>query len=177
MTILTYYEYLRDRNCNHSSNSYKQYRKYYLRLYQRQRRKNRKEVTLLLSPDVHTRLKAGAIQHQQSLSKFIASAAIAYIDKKYVVPNEQVVSNILQTLSLTYSQVQYLADQTRKDNSNQLIEYCYALIIKLEKQLETLLRHPDSLETFIAKTLHSNPHYYRTLTSLLKTYDYQNQIN
>ncbi len=177
MTILTYYEFLLDRNLSHSPESYKKYRKYYQRLYQRKRRREHKEITLLLHPDNHIRLRAGAIKHNQSLSRFIESSALAYLDQKYITPDKNIVASILQKVSLMYSYIQQLLHEGNTDSDNQTIKRSFDILLKLEHQLEQLLTHPDSLETVIYKTLHAYPNYYQTLTKLLKAYDHQNQIN
>jgi len=68
-----------------------------------------------------------------------------------------------------------MADHVTSANQVNLIQQVFHIINRLEKVLEKLLTHPDSLETVIKNTLRSYPHYYQTLSNLLKHYDHQNQ--
>ncbi|MFN0189849.1 MAG: hypothetical protein ACKVQV_14195 [Bacteroidia bacterium] len=122
-------------------------RKEYWRIYKRNWRKNKRmeetEVTASFNDSEFKKLDAQAKTHNLSHPQFVKKTVLAYMDKKYLVPNELEVRKISQLLS------QYLDVITDEIEENNLTPDTGDMILhkieELEYQIMILLREPKQV--------------------------------
>lgn len=122
-------------------------RRRYLREYMRKRRAEQKRVEVVYSLDEYRRLEREARAHGQKVAPFIKACAEAYLEKSYVVPDEERVHELRLALRRIGTNVNQIA---RKANRSGLgshdIEQALALIYELEDRVGEALRNPTEVE-------------------------------
>src|SRR5580693_8313552 len=66
----------------------KKYWKEYKATWRRKKRKEERELTISWTADELTQLTKEARRHKISKTKFIKTSTLAYIDKRYIVPDQ-----------------------------------------------------------------------------------------
>jgi len=153
----------------------KAYRKSYQRAYKRHQRSQRKEYQIQLSKEENKLICEAAKKHHLSPSAFIKKAALAYLQNEYVVPDNQRIAHLEYLLSVAYSSIHQIAENTPQLSSD--YEQLNRIIERLEREVTQALRHPQSLEMLIVKTVKNNPNFRKILIHILdstKSYDNQN---
>jgi len=119
----------------------KQYWKKYFLSYKQERRKTIPEYPIGLSKKngEYTRIKNEAKKHKLTITSFLKQSALAYIGKRFLVPDRTQVSNIEQMLSQILNEV-----RQRKNIPYMEIE---KRIEKIENQIDKLLCHPTEITT------------------------------
>lgn len=152
----------------------KAYRKSYQRAYKRHQRSQRKEYQIQLNKEENKHISETAKKHQLSPSKFIKKAALAYLQNKYVVPDNERIAQLEYLLSLAYSSMHQIAEKTPQLSHD--YERLSQIIEKLETEVTQALRYPPSLEMLIVKTVKNNPNFRKILTHIINsTASYDNQ--
>lgn len=123
----------------------KAYRKKYFTEYKRSQRKRNAEFTVVLSKfdGVFERINNAATKHHLSIPAFLKKAALAYLEKIYIVPNRLMVANLEQLLSnclneikgITYSKERWWEREHKLDRIEKRIA-------KLETEMNALFQNP-----------------------------------
>lgn len=131
------------------------YRKWYKREKNKEYRKNRMYLKLMLLPYEKRKLQQAAKNHKQPLSTFIKSVSLAYLEKVYILPDE----TQLHKLEIAYRKVGNNINQiAKKCNSQTSTRYFDVVrlqnqVTTLEKETTKLLKKPMTLEKLIEKML------------------------
>lgn len=138
----------------------KAYRKEYLLKYKRNQRAKKPEFTINFSNEngEYHRMEYAAKKHKLTIPSFIKKAALAYIEKKFIVPNIDQVVSLEQILSRCLNEIQAISGKKDKFFWDKERKY-----EQLEKRLEKL-----EAEIFL---VFRNPPLLKDST----IYDYQNQ--
>ncbi|MDP4103347.1 MAG: hypothetical protein Q8935_00220 [Bacillota bacterium] len=148
-----------------------QARKKYWRIYKtawrRNKRKTEKEITISWTADELAELTKEARRHKVSKTKFIKTSTFAYIDKRYIVPDQIEIRRIAQLLSVTYNSIREMMDE----NALQLQTGKIILekLFDLERQVLVSLHNPKTIEQLITETVSKNPQTKTQLYHLLET--------
>ena len=128
----------------------KAYRKgYYLR-YKRSQRKSKPEFIINFSNEngEHSKVKRAAEKHKMTMTAFIRSSVLSYLDQRYLVPNTDQIASLEQILSQCLNEIQklvgvkekyYWAREEKFDAIEKRIE-------KLEFDIYQVFRHPPLQE-------------------------------
>jgi len=160
----------------------KAYRKKYFTLHKRKQRAKRKEYTIGFTNENGELLKLAytAGQHQMKVTEFIKSAVMAYIDKTYVVPDKYRIAEIELALSQCLNEIQGIVKQKERFSFQREFKYerIESRIKRLETDIYSILRTPQTLEDLIIKEIKEKPKLKEQLINLLTQFnhDYQNQI-
>jgi len=133
----------------------KAYRAWYKREKNKEYRESRSYVKLMLLPAEKRKLKKAAGHHGKHLATFIKMIALAYLDKVYILPDE----DQLRKLEIAYRRV--------GNNINQIAKKCnsqtstrYLDVVRLQNQLSALekettkyLRKPMTLDRLVESLL------------------------
>jgi hypothetical protein len=135
--------------------------------WRRKKRKEERELTTSWTADELTELTKEARRHKISKTKFIKTSALAYIDKRYIIPDQIEVRRIAQLLSVTYNSIREMMDE----NALQLHTGKIILekIFELERQVLVSLHNPKTIEQLITETVNKNPLIKTQLYHLLET--------
>jgi len=95
----------------------------------------------------HGRIQHGARKHGMTVTAFVRRAALAYLDRTYLVPNALQIARLEQLLSDCLNEIQAVVHKKEKffwerDNKLEAVE---RRIEKLERQIEEALRYPPPL--------------------------------
>lgn len=118
----------------------KEYWKIYKRNWRKNKRKEETEVTASFNDLEFIKIESQANIHNLSNPQFVKKAVLAYIDKKYLVPNELTVRKISQLLS---QYLDLITDELEEDNLMQdKSDLLLHKINELEHLITILLREP-----------------------------------
>lgn len=128
----------------------KAYRKQYYLRYKRNQRSSKPEFTINFSSDngEYSKVKRSAERHKMTISAFIHSAVLAYLDQTYVVPNADQLAHLEQILSQCLNEIQKLVGVKEKYywSREEKFEAIEKRIEKLERDIDQVFRHPPLLK-------------------------------
>lgn len=128
----------------------KAYRKEYYLKYKRNQRSQKPEFTVNFSTDKgeYSKVAAASKRHNLTITAFICSAVLAYIDQRFVVPNPDQVAALEQILSQCLNEVQSIVKAKEKYHweREQKFESIEKRIEKLESEIDQVFRNPPLLK-------------------------------
>lgn len=132
------------------------YKKKYILAYKRKQRTETKEFTILLDKEQRKKFSEAAKNHHMTVVCFLKSAAMAYMDKTYLVPDRDQVARIEQTLIQILNEIQAIAKR------NKILFGLNPLAIekrisRMEEVINDTLRNPTVLN-HPTLPVHSNTH-------------------
>ncbi len=133
----------------------KEYRRRYKTQWRKVKRKQIKEITTAWEKDEYKDLKDEARRHKESITRFIKRATVAYMNNRYVTPNEAQVTKVIQLLALAYNTISEL-----KDESNIPAEAGRKLLFdihQLEREIRIELFSPKTIEQTITEYIREKP--------------------
>jgi len=127
----------------------KAYRKDYFLRYKREQRAKKPEFTINFSNKngEYTKVKRGAERHKMTITAFIRSSVLAYIDQKFLVPNQDQVIRLEQILSQCLNEISKLVSTREKyywDRSEKF-EAIEKRIQQLESDINLVFRNPPRI--------------------------------
>lgn len=123
----------------------KAYRKKYFLEFKQKQRRNKPEYTVTLSKTGGElgRITEAAKKHHLSVPAFLKSAAFAYLERKYIVPNRLMVALLEQLLSDCLNEVKAISKtKERFWEREQKLDRIEKRIEKLEAQVNELFCNP-----------------------------------
>ena len=125
----------------------KQYRLKYFIEYRRQYRKNKSEYSVYYSKQngEHNRIIQAAKKHNLTPTAFIHLSSLAYIDKQYIVPNQEQVTRLEQLLADCLNEIKVLVSRKERFfwDKEQKLTAIEKRIEKLEAQINSVFRNPS----------------------------------
>lgn len=133
------------------------YRKDYYLKYKRNQRAKKPEFTISFSNEKgeYHKVEYGAKSHNMSITAFIRSAVLTYLNQSYVVPNQDQIVKLEQLLSDCLNEIQTLVRIKDK------------YYFEKETKMEKIEKRIEKLEAEINQVFRNPP---------LVTHDYQSQI-
>jgi len=134
------------------------YRKKYLLAFKRKQRSSKPEYNVNFSKEngEHDRILKAAGRHKMTVTAFVRSAALAYIDNTFLVPNREQVARLEQILSNCLNEIKAIAGTKER-------------FWEREQRLERIEKRIERMEAQIHEVF-TNP-------SLVSRHDSQNQIS
>ncbi len=144
----------------------KEWRRKYKAAWRKQKRKLVKEITTAWEKEDYKTLKDEAKRHKESITRFIKRSAVAYMDKRYVVPNEEKVTKMMQLLGLLYNRVQELTEETTipADAGRKVLFDVY----ELEREIRIALYSPKTIEQHIKEAILLSPEIKNRLIAFIQ---------
>jgi hypothetical protein len=128
----------------------KAYRKKYFLAYKQKQRLVKPEYTIAFKKEngEHGRISLAAKHHKMTVTSFIRSAALAYLDRTYIVPDRLQVARLEQLLSDCLNEVKSIIKPKEKYfwERERRIELIEKSIQNLEAQVNELFRHPPLMQ-------------------------------
>ncbi len=145
----------------------KEYWRKYKAIWRNQKRKAEKELTTSWDKNELKTLADAARKHKLSKTKFIKTSTLAYIDKRYVVPDVLEVRRIAQLLAVTYNTIQELNYENALplQTGKMILEK----IFELERQVLVSLHNPKTVEQLMIEAINQNPDVKSTFYRILET--------
>ena len=161
----------------------KVYRKNYLLKYKQRQRSTKPEFTVPLSKDKgeYSIIYAEAKRHSMTIGAFLKTAALAYINKTYVVPDRLQLAELEQLLAGCLNEIQNIVRKKERFywDREQKYEAIEKRIEKLERSIDGILKQPSTLEELVIKEIEKKPTLREQLLFLLNAQfnDNQNKIS
>ena len=143
-----------------------EYWRVYKAAWRRSQRKATKQYIIVFTEDEAKIIKAAAKQQMRSTSGYIKDSCLAYLNKKFIVPDKIAVGSIKALLAMNYDALKKLFD-------GNLVSYQTGIALiqqmsGLENAVLQQLNHPKSLEQWIEETVRNAPQYKEVLIELLQ---------
>jgi hypothetical protein len=124
----------------------KAYRKDYYLDYKRNQRANKPEFIVNFSSEngEYSRVKMAAERHKMTMTNFIRSSVLAYLQQRFLVPNAFQVAHLEETLSQCLNEIQKLVGAKEKYywSREEKFEAIEKRIEKLEYDIDQVFRNP-----------------------------------
>jgi len=139
----------------------KAYRKEYFLKYKRNQRATKPEFTVNFSnkKGEYGMVKRAAERHRMTMTAFIRSSVLAYLNQKFLVPNTDQIASLEQILSQCLNEIQKLVGERERYHwsREQKFEAIEQRIEKLENEINQIFRNPplishDNQNQVIQKT-------------------------
>ena len=143
-----------------------QYWREYKANWRRQKRRSEKELTTSWTKDELKILTEAAKKHKVSITRFIKTSSLAYIDKRYIIPDQLEVRRIAQHLAMTYNSIQEMVNEN--ELNLQTGKIILEKIFELERTFLVSLHNPKTLEQLITEAVKTSPKMKATLFELLE---------
>jgi hypothetical protein len=128
----------------------KAYRKEYYLRYKRNQRSTKPEFIINFSSNngEYSKVKRAAERHKMTMTAFIRSTVLAYLDQRFVVPNADQLAHLEQILSQCLNEIQKLVGAKEKYywSREEKFEAIEKRIEKLESDIDQVFRHPPLLK-------------------------------
>ena len=128
----------------------KAYRKQYLLEYKRGQRNRKPEFTVNFSTEKgeYFSVAYAAKYHHMTITTFIHNAVLAYLNQRFVVPNQEQIANLEQVLAQCLNEIKSIVKPREryfweKDRKMEAIEH---RIEKLEKEINQIFRNPPLIQ-------------------------------
>ncbi len=134
----------------------RQYRKVYMREYKSQLRKVKPEFMVQLSKHNgdYGKVLTAAKRHKMSVTAFLRLATIAYIERKYLIPNNVLVGKLAALLESCLNDIRVITE-IRSRVSLFTIEEKYSVIeeriTRMETEIRNLFDFPSMLEVAVSE--------------------------
>ena len=96
-----------------------------------------------------------AKRHKMNRTGYIKRTTLAYIDKRYVAPDEMAVKRISQLLAMNYNMLHQMVEENNVSSS--IGEILINKISFLEREVLVQLYHAKTLEELIKEEVGKNP--------------------
>ena len=127
----------------------KAYRKEYYLKYKRSQRLQKPEFTVNFSNDKgeYSIIQNAAKRHKMTVTAFIQASSLAYLNRRYLVPNQDQIASLEQILSQCLNEIQSIVQVREKYHweREQKFEAIEKRIEKLETEIDQIFRNPPLL--------------------------------
>lgn len=147
--------YLEKGNPAEIAGAKKEYRRRYKARWRRINRKDNKAYTVSWTREELRALTEASKRHKQKPTTFIKQATLAYINKRYVVPNQQEMNKVLQLVAMTYNAIDSIAQESEIDLSS--IKKIQEELFILEHEIRVTLLSPKTIEQIIEQEIQKDP--------------------
>ncbi|MBP6977632.1 MAG: hypothetical protein KBB71_04890 [Lentimicrobiaceae bacterium] len=128
----------------------KRYRKGYYLKYKQNQRQHKPEFTVNFSNEKgeYSTIEHAARKHKMSVTAFIRASALAYLNRSYLVPNQDQVASFELILSQCLNEIRSIVKVKEKYHweREQKFEAIEKRIEKLELQIDQIFRNPPLLQ-------------------------------
>lgn len=147
-------------------------RKAYLKQKKKEHRQKNRTVSVSYPNSIADQMEQEAEKHDLKLAAYIKHCVASYREKSYLLPSSSEAERIEILLRNYGNNINQIA---RKCNTSELhptegIEQVYALLRKLEQELDDLFRSPRDLTEYTRQALEENPRYASALLNVLSVY-------
>ena len=106
-----------------------------------------------------------------SVPAFLRLATLAYINKKFIVPDKLIVAKLEQLLSQCLNEISLIVKQKEKYfwGKEQKFKDIENRIAKLESEVSEAFEQPPSVEELVIKEVHEKPAFKEQLITILST--------
>ncbi len=149
----------------------KKYRKDYHKRYNQKRKTNSKLLQIWVEKPVFTALSSDAKELGLSAGEFVRNLIKAYKENSYILPDEEVMYDLivcLSQLSTNLQEIAYLCN-TEKEVNYEQIQEVKRIFLRIEEMTLAHFR-PLNLEDYIKNEVSKNPRFISHLERIIEDY-------
>ncbi len=143
----------------------KEYYKHYKAAWKQAHRKQTKEIVVVFTHSQAQLVASAAKKHNRSQPGFIKAACLAYMNRRYVVPDVLALNTIRELLAMNYGVLKKMLDDNQL--TYQSATALMYQVAALENKVLCQLISPVSLEEQIKDAVRQNPAYKDLVLQLL----------
>lgn len=133
----------------------REYRRIYKASWRKTQRKENKAYTVSWTKEELRTLTESARKHKQKPTRYIKQATLAYINKRYVVPDQREINRILQLVAMTYNAIENISQESEIDLTH--IKRIQEELFILEHEVRVTLLSPKTIEQIIEQEIEKDP--------------------
>ncbi len=145
-----------------------EWRRKYKAEWRKLNRKENKEITIPWTKNELKILFAESKKHNLSNTRFIKKATLAYIDKRYIIPDVLAVRTLLQFLAMQYNSILEMINE--KELNLQSGRVLMEKIDEQEKAIRIAMYSPKTLEQLITEIIRKDHKAKASICRLLETF-------
>jgi len=145
----------------------KEYRRRYKAAWRKAKRKTQKTFEISFSKEEWKIIRQTKQKQNRSYTNLIKASALAYCEKKYLVPDQLAYNTVCQALQMVYNKLKDIEEcnMIAEPQSDML----FTIFSSIENAIEWHLKNPQTLEETICETIRDNPLYKLKILQLLQT--------
>jgi hypothetical protein len=138
----------------------------YRKQWRRNARKSNKEVVITFDKDEYKQITDGAIKHKKNKTKFLKQCVFAYLNQRFIFPDEKEMKRLSQNMAMYYL---LLKDLMELRNVNfDFKSHILKQVEEIERDVLVILHNPIKLEKYIKKGIAENTFSKDELIELIK---------
>ena len=143
------------------------YRKEYLTNHKRNYRTRTTSHTIACKPIEEKTLSLAAREHGMSTPEYVRMAALAYSEKKYLVPQSEALVQLKQELIFLRTQISRISNEKRGLFQRDRSEQIETLLESFAVTLRVTFQEPRDLEATIRETVSIRPSFLNVLKTII----------
>lgn len=144
----------------------KMYWREYKKIWARDKRNRKKQVTVSLNAQEHKLLSRSAKAYGRNTTRYIKDAALSYSQKQYLTPDPMILNYIREALTLNYNAIMQLEEeQTLSFETEHIL---IAKLDSIQRIIMDKLQNPKDLEQAIIEAVANNPEQKAHILDLLE---------
>ena len=144
----------------------RRYKQIYSAKWRKNQRKVTKQFTIAFTPIEAKDLLEAAKKHKRSRTRFIKDSCLAYMNKRYLVPDVLAIRSIEQALVMIYNILKKLSDETSLPF--QIGTDLLKQMSDLEHKVLVELHNPKTLEKWVVESITMKPEYKTDLIDFIQ---------
>jgi hypothetical protein len=157
----------------------REYKKQYFKRYRQERRTDKPEYSVGFSRKngEYGKIVLAAKQHGMTVTRFVREAALAYLDRRYIIVLPRRAAQLQQLLMDCLNEIKGISQLKERYSFNreQKVEAITVRVGKLEEQIRETLHFPQLLEDAISNAVTEDPAFRFKLLAVLE-HDCQNKV-
>ncbi len=148
----------------------KEYRRLYQSTYKKRYREKVCEHTVSFKPIEEKRISQLAREHGMKSAEYVRQSALAYAEKRYLVPRTESIVRVHQQVALMRTQIARVSEKSgffQRDKSESIEQ----LLFSLENEIRSSLLNPKDIEAAIKDFMQSHPEDFRNLMKKIMSND------
>lgn len=157
-----------DQSDEQIKNAKKDYRLLYRREHKKLQRQRRKEFQVTFSLDEFRIVQSASKTHHRSVTRLIHDAALAYLEQRYLVPDQATVVALHRFLGRCQQDIRAIKIRLEKSGRERLeLMDLMRRVEEMEAELHPLLKRPVSIIDVVRNAVTESPAFAEQLKQLL----------
>jgi hypothetical protein len=145
----------------------KLFRREYLARKKREYREVYSEHTIICKPEIEKLFAAAALSHGMKIPCLIRNAAIAYCNKRYLIPNNEAMYKVEQNIAYARTQIERIGRESTGLFGRTKDEKIQKLLESIEAMVEQSFKQPPDLDELVRMEITKNPAFAQRLKQML----------
>jgi len=147
----------------------KEYRRYYMRQYKREKRGNKEEIVLSIPKNFHKKLNTSARKYGVSIPRFLLEIVRAHINSAPVIHHPDKFAKLEIEIARLHSELVFIGDKMMQTPYEPDLAQLIEKVESIEK-ITTSASNCASLKDFLIQFTQENPHNKQQIINILQEF-------